>query len=55
MVDEKVIVFEATEEEYQAGLEKGWTDDDMLPPGKHVFHEFRLIASRTRKTFRRGT
>lgn len=24
-----------TEEEYQKGLAKGWTDDDMLRPGKY--------------------
>ena len=26
-----------TEEEYQAGLKKGWTDDDMLKPGRYKF------------------
>ena len=24
-----------TEEDYQAGLKRGWTDDDMLKPGRH--------------------
>src|SRR5947208_1016055 len=26
-----------TEEEYQARLKKGWTDDDMLKPGRYKF------------------
>jgi len=26
-----------TEEEYQAGLKRGWTDDDMLKPGRYKF------------------
>ena len=26
-----------TEEDYQAGLKLGWTDDDMLKPGRYKF------------------
>lgn len=26
-----------TEEDYQAGLKRGWTDDDMLKPGRYKF------------------
>ena len=26
-----------TEEDYQAGLKRGWTDDDMLRPGRYKF------------------
>lgn len=26
-----------TEEDYQEGLKRGWTDDDMLKPGRHKF------------------
>ena len=24
-----------TQEDYEAGLKRGWTDDDMLKPGRH--------------------
>ena len=30
-------VLEVTQEEYDEAMAKGWTDDDILPPGKHVF------------------
>lgn len=30
---EKKLQFEVTEADYEEGLEKGWTDDDMLKPG----------------------
>ena len=26
-----------TEEDYQEGLKRGWTDDDMLKPGRYMF------------------
>ena len=26
-----------TEEDYQEGLKRGWTDDDMLKPGRNKF------------------
>jgi uncharacterized protein (DUF4415 family) len=34
---DKKFILEITEEDYQEGLAKGWTDDDMLPVGKHEF------------------
>ena len=34
---QKEFILEVTEEDYQKGLEKGWTKDDMLPVGKHTF------------------
>lgn len=34
---EKEFVLTVTEKEYQEGLKRGWTDDDMLKPGRHVF------------------
>jgi uncharacterized protein (DUF4415 family) len=34
---QKEFILEVTEEDYQEGLQKGWTDDDMLPVGKHKF------------------
>jgi uncharacterized protein (DUF4415 family) len=30
---EKGLTFEVSEADYEEGLEKGWTDDDMLKPG----------------------
>ncbi len=35
--EDKEFTFVQTEEEYQKGLAKGWTDEDMLPPGIHKF------------------
>lgn len=34
---QKEFILEVTEEDYQEGLRKGWTEDDMLPVGKHKF------------------
>ncbi len=34
---DKKFILKITEEDYQEGLAKGWTDDDMLPVGKHEF------------------
>ena len=33
--DKKEMVYVQTEEEYQKGIEKGWTDEDMLKPGTY--------------------
>ncbi len=30
-------VLEVTQEEYDEAMAKGWTEDDILPPGKHIF------------------
>ena len=35
--EDKEFTFVQTEEEYQKGLAKGWTDEDMLRPGIHKF------------------
>jgi uncharacterized protein (DUF4415 family) len=35
--EDKEFTFVQTEEEYQKGLAKGWTDEDMLRPGTHKF------------------
>lgn len=35
--NQKEFILEVTEEDYQEGLQKGWTQDDMLPVGKHKF------------------
>lgn len=36
-------ILEVTQEEYDEAMAKGWTDDDILKPGKHLFRR------RTRK------
>ena len=33
----KEIELVVTEEDYQEGLRRGWTDDDMLKPGRYKF------------------
>ncbi|MEO8649536.1 MAG: BrnA antitoxin family protein [Acidobacteriota bacterium] len=38
---DKEIVFEMTQKEYDKGLAKGWTEDDMLPVGTHRFSRSR--------------
>ncbi|HEY9405409.1 MAG TPA: hypothetical protein VIQ24_22355 [Pyrinomonadaceae bacterium] len=29
------IILEVTEQDYEEGLKRGWTDDDMLKPGRY--------------------
>ena len=43
MPEDKEFTFVQTEEEYQKGLAKGWTDDDMLRPGTYKFRRSRFI------------
>jgi len=31
------VILEVTQEEYDEATAKGWTDDDILKPGKHIF------------------
>jgi len=33
----KERILEVTQEEYDEAMAKGWTDDDISKPGKHVF------------------
>ncbi|HEX8889158.1 MAG TPA: hypothetical protein VF779_08270 [Pyrinomonadaceae bacterium] len=33
-----------TEEDYQAGLKRGWTDDDMLRPGRYKLKRGGFLA-----------
>ena len=33
-----------TEEDYQEGLKRGWTDDDMLKPGRYKFRRGSFLA-----------
>lgn len=33
-----------TQEDYEAGLKRGWTDDDMLKPGRYKFKRGGFLA-----------
>ena len=33
-----------THEDYEAGLQRGWTDDDMLKPGRYKFKRGGFLA-----------
>ena len=33
-----------TQEEYEAGLKRGWTDDDMLKPGRYKVRRGAFLA-----------
>jgi hypothetical protein len=33
-----------TEEDYREGLKRGWTDDDMLKPGRYKFSRGSFLA-----------
>lgn len=33
-----------TQEDYEAGLKRGWTDDDMLKPGLYKFKRGGFLA-----------
>jgi hypothetical protein len=38
------IVLEVTQEDYEAGLKRGWTDDDMLKPGRYKLKRGGFLA-----------
>ncbi len=38
------IVLEVTEQEYEEGLKRGWTDDDMLKPGRYKMKRGGFLA-----------
>jgi hypothetical protein len=33
-----------TQKDYEAGLKRGWTDDDMLKPGRYKFKRGGFLA-----------
>ncbi|HZB47230.1 MAG TPA: hypothetical protein VE360_18360 [Pyrinomonadaceae bacterium] len=33
--EEETVELVVTQEDYEAGLKRGWTDDDMLKPGRY--------------------
>ena len=50
---EQEFILKVTEEDYQEGLKKGWTDKDMLPPGEHKFR--RVLPARIRSNSSRAS
>ncbi|MDQ3134361.1 MAG: hypothetical protein M3Q76_06085 [Acidobacteriota bacterium] len=40
----KVVVLEVTQEDYEEGLKRGWTDDDMLKPGRYKMKRGGFLA-----------
>ena len=38
------LVLEVTQEDYEAGLKRGWTDDDMLKPGRYKMKRGGFLA-----------
>lgn len=38
------IVLEVTQEDFEAGLKRGWTDDDMLKPGRYKLKRGGFLA-----------
>lgn len=38
------IVLEVTQEDYEEGLKRGWTDDDMLKPGRYKMKHGGFLA-----------
>ena len=41
---DKEVTYTVTEKEYQEGLAKGWTDDEMLKPGKYKVRRSRFVV-----------
>jgi hypothetical protein len=42
--EEEVLILEVTQEGYEEGLKRGWTDDDMLKPGRYKFRRGGFLA-----------
>ena len=38
------IVLEVTQKDYEDGLKRGWTDDDMLKPGRYKLKRGGFLA-----------
>ena len=38
------VVLEVTQEDYEEGLKRGWTDDDMLKPGRYKMKRGGFLA-----------
>jgi len=40
----KEVELVVTQEQYEAGLKRGWTDDDMLKPGRYKLKRGGFLA-----------
>ncbi len=38
------VVLEVTQKDYEDGLKRGWTDDDMLKPGRYKLKRGGFLA-----------
>ncbi|HVF49703.1 MAG TPA: hypothetical protein VNA19_06435 [Pyrinomonadaceae bacterium] len=38
------VVLEVTQKDYEEGLKRGWTDDDMLKPGRYKMKRGGFLA-----------
>ena len=38
------VILEVTEKDYEEGLKRGWTDVDMLKPGRYKFKRGGFLA-----------
>lgn len=38
------VILEVTQEDYEEGLKRGWTDDDMLKPGRYKLKRGGFLA-----------
>jgi hypothetical protein len=38
------IILEVTQKDYEEGLKRGWTDDDMLKPGRYKMKRGGFLA-----------
>ena len=43
-IQAKEIVLEVTHEDYEEGLKRGWTDDDMRKPGRYKMKRGSFLA-----------
>jgi hypothetical protein len=38
------VILEVTQKDYEEGLKRGWTDDDMLKPGRYKLKRGGFLA-----------
>ena len=38
------LILEVTQQDYEEGLKRGWTDDDMLKPGRYKMKRGGFLA-----------
>jgi hypothetical protein len=42
--EDEALILEVTQKDYEEGLRRGWTDDDMLKPGRYKFRRGGFLA-----------